>query len=141
MATGIYNSYFLDRNLGKIVVGTDVFKALLVSSSYTFSKDNHTTRANITNILSGTNWPADGVIVTASHALDLGIDRYTLTLGAISQANTTLSGIAQVIYYVSKGGSASGDPMIACCDFGQSYTTTAQPVNISATTIIDSNPS
>lgn len=140
MATLAYNSYFNDLHLGRLVVGTSVIKALITTSTYVPSKDNHTTRANITNEVSGTGYTAGGFTVTASLAQDLANDKVTLTLGAITANSTTVANMRQVIYYISNGGASSGDYLIACVDFGSDYTTSNQTINVSATTVSITNP-
>lgn len=140
MATLAFNSYFNDLHLGRIVVGTSTVKALITNGSYVPSKDNHSTRANITNEVSGTGYTAGGVVVTATLSQDLANDRTTLTLGAISIPNTTVSGMRNLVYYVSNGGASSADYLIAVVDFGSDYSTSNQTINISATTVSITNP-
>lgn len=140
MATLAFNSYFNDLHLGRVVVGASTIKALITTSAYVPSKDNHSTRANITNEVSGTGYTAGGVTVTATLSQDLANDRTTLTLGAIAINSTTVSGMRQVVYYVSNGGQASADYLIAVVDFGSDYSTSNQTINISATTVSITNP-
>ncbi len=140
MATLAYNSLFNDLFLGRIVVPTMVVKGLITNNSYVPSKDNHTTRANITNEVSGTGYTAGGVIVTATLSQDLATDRTTLTLGAISIPNTTVSGMRNIVYYVSNGGAASADYLIMVSDFGSDYSTSNQTISISSSTVSITNP-
>lgn len=140
MATFAFNSHFENLSLGRLEVGTSVVKALITSSSYVPSKRNHSTRANITNEVSGTGYTAGGVIVTATLSTDSANDKITLTLGAIAINSTTVSGMRQVVYYISNGGSASADYLIAVVDFNSDYSTSNQAINISSTTISITNP-
>lgn len=140
MATFAFNSHFENLSLGRLEVGTSVVKALITSSSYVPSKRNHSTRANITNEVSGTGYTAGGVVVTATLSQDLATDRTTLTLGAISIPNTTVSGMRNVLYYVSNGGAASADYLIMVSDFGSDYSTSNQTISIGSSTVSITNP-
>lgn len=140
MATLIPNQHFTNLYLGRVVVGTSAIKALLTTSAFVPNKGTLATRADITNEVTGTNWPAGGVAVTATQAVDGATNIHTLTLGAINVASTTLANIRQVVYYVSNGGAASGDHVMAVVDFGSDYTTTNNPVNISASFLRMTNP-
>ena len=140
MATLAYNSHYNDLYLGRVVVGTSTIKALITTSGYVPSKDNHATRANITNEVSGTGYTAGGFTVTATLAQDLATDKTTLTLGAIAATGTTVANMRQVVYYVSNGGAASGDYLLCVVDFGSDYSTSNQAINISTTTMSITNP-
>lgn len=140
MATLMPNQHLTDRCLGRLVVGTSTVKALLTTSAFVPNKATLATRADITNEVTGTNWPAGGVAVTATQAIDNATNIHTLTFSAINVAGTTLANIRQVVYYVANGGAASGDYVIMVVDFGSDYTTTNNPVSISASYLRTSNP-
>ena len=140
MATLAYNSHYNDLDLGRVVVGTSTIKALVTTDAYVPSKDSHSTRANITNEVSGTGYTAGGFTVTATLAQDLATDKTTLTLGAIAATGTTVANMRQVVYYVSNGGASSGDYLLCVVDFGSNYSTSNQAINISTTTMSITNP-
>lgn len=140
MATLVFNSHYSDLYSGRINVNTGVFKALFTTSSYVPSKDGHSTRANITNEITGTNYPAGGVIVTATLGQDMPTDKTTLTFAAFSIANLTASGIRQVVYYLSNGGPASGDYLVCVVDFESNHSPANQTFYVSATTTNIINP-
>jgi hypothetical protein len=140
LAASAYNSYYMDLHKGRINVDSSVFKAILLNNTYTFSKDAHTTRANLTGEVSGTGYTSGGVTVTATLTQDLATDKATLTFSAFSLPNSTLTGVRQVVYYVANGGAASGDFLVACVNFEADYTYTNQPFNVAAATVSISNP-
>ena len=139
-ATLAFNSFYNDLHKGRINVDTMVVKAIITTSSYVPSKDNHTSRASLTNEVSGTGYTAGGYTVTASLSQDLAQDKTTLTLGAISAASTTVANMRGVTYYVSNGGASSADYLLCTVTFGSDYSTSNQTINISATTMSITNP-
>lgn len=139
-ATLAFNSFFEDLFKGRFLQGTSVVKAIITTSAYTPSKDNHTSRASLTNEVSGTGYTAGGYTVTTSLATDLANDKITLTLGAIAANGTTVANMRGVNYYISNGGAASADYLICSVTFGSDYSTSNQTINISATTLSITNP-
>lgn len=139
MATGIYNSFWNDALKGRLTPSSTI-KGMLLGPSYVFNKDAHDTRASLTAEVSGTGYTAGGFSVTQAITQDLNLDRTILTLGAISAVGTTIQNVRYVVYYISNGGAATGDYLISCKDFDSNYSTTNQPINISAGLIIISNP-
>lgn len=140
MASIIYNSVPKDALLGRIVVGTSIFKAMLVGSSYIESKDSHTTRANITGEVSGTGYTAGGQILVPTFTQDLTIDRGTLVFPSVTWANSSITGIRKVIYYVANGGSASADYLVYCNDLGADFASSGNTFTVAATEVRFDNP-
>lgn len=140
MASLAYNSCLRDAFLGRIVIGTSIIKAMLVSNSYTENKDTHTTRADITNEVSGTGYTAGGQIITATLTQDLTTERTIVTLPSVTWANSTLSNVRKVIYYVANGGAASNDYLIGVNDLGADYSSSNNSLVIAASTLTLTNP-
>ena len=107
--------------LGRIIVGTSIFKALVTTNSYTENKDAHSTRADITNEVSGTGYTSGGQILVPTLTKDDSTDKTIVTFPSITWASSTITNGRKVIYYVSNGSTASGDWLFACNDLGSDY--------------------
>jgi hypothetical protein len=140
MASLVYNSLCKDAFLGRVVIGTSVIKAMLVTSAYIENKDTHLTRADITNEVSGTGYTAGGQTITATLTQDLTTEKTIITLPSVTFANSTLSGVRKVIYYVANGGASSGDYLIGVNDLGADYSSSGNSLIIAATTLTLNNP-
>ena len=140
MASVIYSSFLRDLATGAVDADTDSFKALLTTSSYNENKSGHSKRSSITNeVTSSTGYTAVGVAcaVTVS-ALDTTNHRFTITLGAVSWASSTITA-RKLIVYKSRGGASSADELVACIDFGADVVSTANTLSVAASTITIQN--
>jgi hypothetical protein len=124
MASFLYNSFPDDLSRAHIEADNVVFKMLLVTSSYTANKDTHTTRADVTNEITGTGYTAGGEIVSCTVAKNTTLDRITLTFAAATWPASTLTAAAAVIY-VARGGASSADELVGFIDFGGDVSSTA----------------
>jgi hypothetical protein len=124
MASFLYNSFPDDLSRGHIEADNVVFKMLLVTSSYTANKDTHTTRADVTNEITGTGYTGGGEIVDCTVAKNTTLDRITLTFDAATWPTSTLTAAGAVIY-VARGGASSADQLVGFIDFGGSVSSTA----------------
>lgn len=134
MASVIYHSCLRDAFTGKFVVGTDTFKAMLVTASYTPDKDVHDRRDDITNEVSGTGYTAGGAAATVSVSIDTANDRIDLALGAVSWPSSTITARGAV-YYKSRGGASSADEIVAYIDFGGNIVSTNGTFSLPASTL------
>lgn len=116
MASLVYTSFYRDAVNGAINCGSDTFKMMLVTSSYTASK-NHTKRSDITNEVTGTGYTAGGTAVTPTVTLDTVNNKVTVGWSSPSWASSTITAQAGVIYK-SRGGAASADELVGYVDFG-----------------------
>jgi hypothetical protein len=139
MASIAYNSCLKDAFLGRIVIGNSVFKAMAVGAAYIENKDSHTTRADITSEVSGTGYTAGGQIVTATLTQDLTTEKTVVTFSSVTWANSTLSGVRKIIYYVANGGSASGDFLFGCNDLGADFSSSNNSLVIAPSTLTLTN--
>jgi hypothetical protein len=119
---------------GLIDVDSVTVRVMLTTSAYTEDKDTHTKRSNVTNEVTGTGYTAGGVVSTVTVTKDNATDRVTISLGAVSWANATLTA-RKAVYYVARGGAASADELIAVNDFGSDVTATNATFSLSATTV------
>jgi hypothetical protein len=134
MASLIYNSFWEDVLRGLIDVDSVTVRVMLTTSSYAEDKDTHTKRSNVTNEVTGTGYTAGGVVSTVTVTKDNATDRVTISLGAVSWANATLTA-RKAVYYVARGGAATADELIAVSDFLSDVTATGATFSLSATTL------
>jgi hypothetical protein len=134
MPSLIYNSFWEDVLRGLIDVDSVTVRVMLTTSAYTENKDTHTKRSDVTNEVTGTGYTAGGVVSTVTVTKDNATDRVTISLGAVSWANATLTA-RKAVYYVARGGAASADELIAVNDFGSDVTATNATFSLSATTV------
>jgi len=132
MASLVYNSFLTDLFAGNCNT-THNYKAMLTTSSYTESRSSHTKRSNITNEITGTGYTAGGAAVTLSFAMNNTTHVGTLTISAVSWANSTLTARKCVIYR-DRGGASSADELVAVIDNGVDITTSAQTLAVAAST-------
>jgi hypothetical protein len=125
VASGIYTNakkLFLAAGLD---LSANTIKCLLVTSSYTPNLDTHTSRADITNEVTGTGYTAGGIAlttktVTADNTNHLG----KFTADPVVWATSTITA-RRAILYRSNGGASSGDPLICEFDFVSDVVSTA----------------
>lgn len=124
MASIVYNSMLDDLVKGNINFGSDSFKVLLVTSSYTANKDTHLKRSDITGeVANGNGYTTGGAATTVTCTKDLTNDREDLSFSTVTWTTATISANAAVIYK-SRGGASSADELVAYVDFGQTVSST-----------------
>jgi hypothetical protein len=133
MASYQYTSYFNDVFKGNIDMDTDTFKVMLVTSSYTPSR-NHTKRSDITNEVSGTGYTAGGNTATVTvSAVDTTNNRQDCVLGGTTWSTSTITA-RYAVYYKSRGGASSADELVGINDFGADVITTAGTFTLNSST-------
>jgi hypothetical protein len=136
MASGIYHSFFEDVFKGNIDVDTDTFYGMVVGASYSFNKDSHNRRDDITDEVSGTGYTAGGQAVTLTvNSIDTANDRVEITIASTSWTSSTISGAQQLIVYKRRGGASSADELVCCVDNGSTVSTTSGTLQATASTI------
>jgi len=136
MASGIYHSFLADVLKGNIDCDSDTFYMMIVGAGYTFNKDSHDRRDDITSEVSGTGYTADGQAVTLTvNAIDTTNDRVEITVGSVSWASSTISGAQQAIVYKRRGGASSADELVCCIDNGSTVSTSGGTLQATASTI------
>ena len=121
MADLLYNSYNEDILAGNIVLGTDTFKIMLVTSAYTPDSDAHQFRAAVTNEITGGGYTAGGVTlanvaVTRDDAND--VMRFDADDAVFSSLTNTFR--AAVIY--KDTGNVATDNLVCYLDFTSDQT-------------------
>lgn len=103
----------------------DTIKIMLVTSAYTPNADTHTTRADVTNEVTGTGYTAGGATL-ASKAVtqDNTDDEGVWDAADVTWASSSITARGAVLYQ-SNGGASSGDPLIAYIDFSTDQTSSS----------------
>ena len=134
MAALTYTSCLHDMARGQIDFDTDTFKAILVTSAYTASKNGHDRRDDVTNEVSGTGYTAGGAAVTVTVTKDTANSKVTIQCGAVSWASSTITARG-CVYYKSRGGASSADELVAYNDFGSDVSSAGGTFDVAASTI------
>jgi hypothetical protein len=135
MASLIYNSAIDEMARGDIDFDTDTFKAMLVTSTYTPSKDTHEFRDDVTNEAPATgNYVAGGETSTVTVTKDTANDKVTIQFGAVSWTSSTITARG-CVYYKSRGGASSADEIVAYNDFGSDVASSGGTFSVAASTI------
>jgi len=113
----IFDSALEDEARGHINFATGTFKVMLTSAAYVASADTHTRRADVTNEVTGTNWPAGGVSIVPTVTLDSASGYLDVVFPALTVNNATFTGARRAIYYQAHGGASSADELVAINDF------------------------
>lgn len=131
MASQNYNEFPRKALNGTIVIGTDTFKAMLLTSTYTPSK-NHAFRSDLTNEVTGTGYTAGGNACTAAiGAVDTANNRVDVTFTPTAWATATITARYCAIYK-SRGGLATADELVTLDDFGADVSSTAAAFTVAA---------
>lgn len=125
MASAYYNAGKKYHLNGAVDFDTDVFKVMLLTSSYTPNIDSHAYRSDLTNEVSGTGYSAGGATLgTVTLTQDNTNDRIVVDAPDVSWTTATITARYAVLYK-SRGGLASADELVCYFDFGSDYTSTA----------------
>lgn len=114
MADLKYNSFKQELLQGVHNFDSDNYGLMLVTSAYT-PLATHTTRANVTNEVSGTGYSAGGQ--TLAGLATSGGATASVDANDVTWASSTITARAAVLYK-SNGGAASADQLVAYFDFG-----------------------
>jgi hypothetical protein len=135
MASLIYNSLVEDIANGNVDLGSDTFKMLLVTSSYTPDKDAHNRADDITNeVANGNGYTTGGVTVATTVTLDTANDKVTVQFAAGSWTTSTITARGAVVYK-SRGGASSADELVFYNDFGADVSSNGGTFSVGASTI------
>lgn len=142
MASLIYNSAIDDTVRGLIDFDTNIFKAMLVTSSYVADKDTHDKRDDITNEVSGTGYIAGGSTCGVTVTKNIASNSVTIQFAEVEWTSSTITARG-CVYYKSSSGAASLDQLVAYNDFGSNISTSAATprLSVAPTTItLETNP-
>jgi hypothetical protein len=83
-------------------------KAMIVGAGYTFNKDTHDYRADVTSEVSGTGYTAGGITLTGVQtALDTTNHRVEITADNADFGTVTFTAGTQIVVYIDTGSSAT----------------------------------
>jgi hypothetical protein len=134
MASLIYNSFWDDVIRGLIDVDAVTVRVMLTTSAYTENKDTHAKRSDVTNEVSGAGYTGGGATAAVTVTKDTANDRVDIALGQVSWPASTITA-RKAVYYVSRGGAASADELIAVNDFGSDVVSSGGTFTLDASTI------
>lgn len=134
MASLVYNSALEAQANGGIDFDDDIFKVMLVTSSYSPNKKTHSFRSDVTNEVSGGGYVAGGQSAAVVVTLDNTNNRVNIELGEASWPASTITARGAV-YYKSHGGSPTIDEVIAYIDFSGNITTLSGTFDLTASTL------
>ena len=118
MASLIYNNAKELLLRGDLDFDTDTVFAMLVTSAYSPNIDNHTTRNNVTNEVTGVGYVAGGKEVTNLVVSQDNVDNEGVVDGDdVTWTSSTITARAAVLY--KRVGTAATDLLIAYVDFGE----------------------
>jgi hypothetical protein len=127
MAAGDWTWYGVGPNVD-LSAGT--YKIMLTSSTHTPNQDTHTTRADLSNEVTGTLYTAGGVTVTVARTYDAASNEIRVAVqDAVWGPGATIT-FRNAHLYKANGGAASGDPLVAYIAYGSD-----QPVSNGTLTI------
>lgn len=121
MASALFNKIINATVNGQVDFSSVAFKALLVTSAYVPNIDTHNFRSDVTNQVVGTGYTAGGKALTASVARDDATNTTKVTFSDVEWPAASITARAAVIY-VSRGGAATADELVAYVDFGEDKT-------------------
>jgi hypothetical protein len=120
----IFDSALEDFLKGQIIIGTDTFKMMLLTSTAAPSKSGWAKRSDVTNEVAGTGYTAAGQAVTVTTTAAAGAsDKESINLADVSWAASTITARYAVVYK-SRGGASTADNLLALIDFGADFTDT-----------------
>jgi len=134
MASLIYNSAIDDMARGAIDFDTDIFYAMLVTSTYAPNKDTDLKRSAVTNEVVGTGYTAGGVTSAVTVTKDTALDKVTVAFAAVSWPSSTITARG-CVYYKSRGGASSADELVAYNDFGSDVASAGGTFTVGISTI------
>ena len=140
MASIIYNKFLNNLASKGINVGTDSFKVLLVTSSYTPNVDTDNDRADVTNeVANGNGYTTGGNSVDVTLTDDTANDQQDIVLPGTTWTTSTITARGAV-YYLDTG-SAATDLLVAYIDFGSNIASTNATFTLTQSTITIQNNS
>lgn len=117
MPSFVFNSCVEDAVSGNIDFKSDTIMCLLVPADYVPNKATSARRSDITDETTGPGYTSGGTLVPVTVTNDPVYDRIDILLGTVSWPGATITA-GGAVYYKSRGGAATEDPVIAFIDFG-----------------------
>lgn len=134
MASVLFNKIINAVALGDVAFDSNSFKVMLVTASYVPDRDTHNFRSDVTNELVGTGYAAGGKAITATVSRDDANGRTNVTFSDVDWPVATFAAVRAAVIYVSRGGLATADELVAYVDFGADKAVTGDTFTFKPTT-------
>jgi hypothetical protein len=129
VASLVYNSAKVKFAQGVFNWAGQTFKIMLVNG-YTPNVGSHSSRADVTNEVTGTGYTAGGqALASCSVTQDNTNNRAVLGANNPAWPAATITATGAVVYQAN-GGGASGDPLVCYLDFGGTVASTANTFTV-----------
>ena len=117
MTLRIQNSFFDDLIRGRINIGADTVKALLLTDAYVYSAA-HTRRSNVTafEVAATGGYTTGGQTITVTSTIDAPNTIYQFGMASFGTGGIRARYVA---YYKARGGAASADEILAVLDMSR----------------------
>lgn len=125
MATFCYDSFLTDVMTGAVQPGLQSYACMLLTDAYTPDMVNHAKRSdvNAAEVTGAAGYTAGGVAITMTGSFNPTTNQYTMTFSSPNWNSSSIMARYAAIY-VSRGGAASADNLVALVDFGMDWTST-----------------
>jgi hypothetical protein len=143
MPSLVYNSFMRDIATGQVDCDTDIFKMMLVTSSYVASK-SHDRRDDITNeVAAGGGYTAGGNVISLTVGTTDNVgNKVDINFSVPSWTSATITARAGVIYKSTNTAVPSADQLVGYVDFGSNITSTNGTFAVTVSTPLSlTNPS
>lgn len=126
MSTFLYNNALLDIATGGVVLSGVSYAAMLVTDSYTPNKQTDHFRSDVlaqagAEVSGSSGYTAGGLAVSMTPSLNASLNQLVLTFSTPMWASASITARGCVVY-VSRGGAANLDNLVAYVDFGMDVT-------------------
>lgn len=132
MASFIYNACLHNTFRARFNFDSDAIKVMFVAAGYVPDKETHATRADVTDEAKGLGYNPGGIAVNVN--VDMSEDTLVMKLGGATLPAATVTA-RYAVYFVSRGGDAEDDDLVACIDFGGDVSSTNAPFELTASTL------
>lgn len=114
-----YGQFWVSLGNKEIDLNSDQIKGLITTNSYTPNKDTHRYLSDVTNEITGTNYPAGGVVIgTPTIVWDSANQRFVFDANDVLLSNVTFTGGRRFVIYDNTPSTSATKPLISWTDFG-----------------------
>lgn len=139
MSSFVYDAAVDAMAKGQIAFAVDSFRVLLVTSAYAPDKAGHSRRSHVTGEAAGSGYTAGGAAAGVVVVTDLVAGQTDIEFDGADWPASTITARGAV-YYDSRGGSASGDELVAYIDFGRNVVSVAGLFALQSSMVRITNP-
>lgn len=121
MASVLYNKIIDATARGAVDFATNQFKVMLVTDAYVPNPATHNFRSDVTFEVTGAGYTAGGKEIPATVTRNDAANRVDVAFANVDWPAASFTARGAVIY-VSRGGAAAADELVAYVDFGANKT-------------------